>query len=79
MKRDNGQGMFTMDFINEVSRIRRLEDAKVEIHKVIDASTATNDNKEKARSMVFKSTSVRGLLFGMVNFSLSHQGLGVSK
>lgn len=77
MKRDNGQGMFTMDFITQVSRIPRLEDAKVATHLVIDGSTATDANKGKARSMIFKATSLRSLLIGMSNFSLSHQGLGV--
>lgn len=77
MKRDNGQGMFTMDFINTVSRIPRLEEAKTKVHEVIGASTATDGNKIKANSMVMKATSVRGLIFGMANFSLSHQGLGV--
>ena len=77
MKRDNGQGMFTMDFITQVSRLPRLEDAKAAAHLVIDGSTATDANKEKARSMIFKATSLRSLLLGMSNFSLSHQGLGV--
>lgn len=76
-KRDNGQGMFTMDFINDVSRMKDLAAAKTTVHEVIYAATATDANKVKATSMVFKATSIRGLIFGMANFSLSHQGLSV--
>ena len=77
MKRDNGQGMFTMDFITTVSRMSGLPEAKGAAHGLIDASMATDVNKQKARAMVANSTSVRTLLLGMSNFSLSHQGLGV--
>jgi hypothetical protein len=77
MARDNGQGMFTMDFINEVSRMKSLPDAKAAVHNVIDASTANDTNKQKAVSMVSKATSLRSLLVSLANFSLSHQGLSV--
>ncbi len=77
MKRDNGQGMFTMDFINEVSKMTDLDAARARAHYVIDASKATDNNKRAARAMVCTSRTLKNLLIGMANFSLSHQGLAV--
>lgn len=76
MKRDNGQGMFTMDFIKQVEGMTFNEAVPAVIDR-INASKATEANKMKATQMVAKAFSVRGLLLGMANFSLSHQGLSV--
>lgn len=77
MKRDNGQGMFTMDFITEVSNMGDLGAAKAAVIKAIDASNANDDNKQKGVRLVHNSRSVKQLVIGMANFSLSHQGLSV--
>lgn len=77
MARDNGQGMFTMDFINQVSKMKDLAAAKAEVIKAIDDSKANDANKQKGVRLVHNSRSVNQLIMGMANFSLSHQGLGV--
>lgn len=77
MKRDNGQGMFTMDFINEVAREVDINAAKCTCYERIEASTANPDNKHKAKVAVNKATNLRSLLLTLSNFSLSHQGLAV--
>lgn len=76
-KRDNGQGMFTMDFINEISKMRDLAAAKAAVIKAINDSKANDTNKQKGVRLVHNSRSVNQLIMGMANFSLSHQGLGV--
>jgi len=79
MKRDNGQGMFTMDFINEIAAMRDLAAAKAKVAARGDVSGATDENKQKAMRMVHNARTCNNLIFGMANFSLSHQGLGVAK
>lgn len=76
MKRDNGQGIFTMDFICKVEKMTFNEAVLAAIDR-INASTANETNKMKATQMVQKATSVVRLMQGMTNFSLAHQGLGV--
>lgn len=76
-KRDNGQGMFTMDFITEVSKMGDLAAARSAVIKAIDESKATDTNKQKGVRLVHNSRSVNQLIMGMANFSLSHQGLSV--
>lgn len=75
MARDNGQGMFTMAFINEVAGIRDLEKAKARTLEVVEASAATPENKEKGRRMVAQSPSLKHLVLGLGNFTLSHMGM----
>lgn len=75
MARDNGQGIFAMDFINEVSRMKSIEEAKAAAHKKVDEAVATDANKQKSNTMVMRSRNIRELVFGMTNFSLSHMGL----
>ncbi len=77
MKRDNGQGMFTMDFINEIAGLKDLAVAKAKVTAQVDASKANDTNKQKAMRMVHNARTCNNLVFGMANFSLSHQGLGV--
>lgn len=77
MKRDNGQGMFTMEFINEVSKMGDLARAKAAVIKAIDESGANDDNKRKGVRLVHNSRTIKQLVIGMANFSLAHQGLGV--
>jgi hypothetical protein len=77
MKRDNGQGMFTMDFINEIAVMKDLAAAKVAVGKQVEASTATPENKAKAYKLINTSTSINRMVIGLGNFSLSHQGLSV--
>lgn len=74
MARDNGQGIFTMDFIQKVEKMPFNEAVQAAIDR-INLSTATEANKMKATQMVTKCGSVNRLLLGMSNFSLSHQGL----
>lgn len=77
MKRDNGQGMFTMDFINEVAVLKDLATVKAKVTEHIDKSNATDTNKQKAMRMVHNARTCNNLVFGMANFSLSHQGMSV--
>ncbi len=76
IKRDNGQGMFTMDFISRCQGLP-FSQALQAAREIVDTSTATDANKQKAHAMINKARTTNALLFGMVNFSLSHQGLGV--
>ena len=75
MNTDFGQGIFDMDFINNVSKIKDLTLAKSMAYEKIESSIATSENRVKAKSMVSRSATLSKLLFGMTNFSLSHQGL----
>lgn len=75
MSKDFGQGIFDMEFINHVGTIKDVIAAKKAAIEKIDGSPATDKNKKKASAMVHKSRTVTELLFGMTNFSLSHQGL----
>ena len=75
MKRDNGQGMFTMDLINEIAAMRDLAAAKVKVAEAIKLSSANADNKEKGYRLINQSRTINTLVIGMANFSLSHMGL----
>ena len=77
MARDNGQGIFTMDFINEIAVLKDLAAAKAKATALIDVSTANDTNKQKAMRMVHNARTCNNLVFGMTNFSLSHQGMKV--
>ncbi len=78
MARDNGQGMFSMEFINECVSIRDIAALKAKVTAHIDVSGATDANKQKAMRMVHNARTVNNLIFGMSNFSLAHQGLKVN-
>lgn len=75
MTRDFGQGIFEMQLIRDLEKITNLELAKQRALEAVDNSHATDKNKVAATAMISKSRSVKSLLFGMTNFSLSHQGL----
>lgn len=75
MSRDNGEGVFDMSFITNISKFTDLQDAKRTSLDRVEASTANAKNKDKARALVIKSNSINALIFGMTNFSLSHQGM----
>lgn len=75
MSKDFGQGIFDMDFINVVAKEKDLTAAKGLAFEKVRDSRATDENKAKANSMIARSASISKLLFGMTNFSLSHQGL----
>ena len=79
MARDNGQGMFTMPFICEIADAKDLPTAKAKTLAAIEASTATNDNKDKARRMVNQAGSLTKLVLGLGNFNLAHQGMGAGR
>lgn len=79
MKRDNGQGMFTMPIITAISTLTTLEEAKEAARIAIDGATATDQNKAKATAMVNQSHTIKNLVLGMANFSLAHQGLGTMR
>lgn len=79
MSKDFGQGIFTMDFITEISKMKDLTEAKKMVTAVIDLSTANDENVEKAHALVAKARSIHNLIFSMTDFSLSHQGLKVIK
>ena len=68
-----------MDFINEIAVLKALASAKARVTAQIDASKANDTNKQKAMRMVHSAKNCNNLVFGMANFSLSHQGLGVAK
>lgn len=73
--KDFGPGIFDMEFINEMNELTSMNDIKTAAMAKIDASSAHEDNKKKARSMIQLANSKMKLLMGMTNFSLSHQGL----
>jgi hypothetical protein len=73
--RDNGQGMFSMEFITEVSTMKDLVAAKAKVQQHIDESKATDPNKQAATMMVYNSRALKNLVIGMSNFSLAHMGL----
>lgn len=73
--KDFGPGIFDMEFINEMNALDSINDIKTAAMAKIDASSANEDNKKKARSMIQLASSKMKLLMGMTNFSLSHQGL----
>ena len=75
MSKDFGQGIFDMGFINDISKIKDLTLAKSMAYEKIESTNAADENKAKAKSMVSRSATLSKLLFGMTNFSLSHQGL----
>lgn len=75
MARDHGQGIFDMTDINLVASMSSLPNAKAIATAAVDRSTATDANKQKAMRMIHNSQTVKALMFGMTNFSLSHQGL----
>ena len=76
---DFGPGIFDMEFVNAVNASKDLGKGKTMAYEKIDASSALEENKQKARAMVAKANSMFKLLDGMTNFSLAHQGLGVIK
>jgi hypothetical protein len=67
--------MFSMDFITEVSAVKDLSAAKAKVQQHIDASQANDANKRTATTMVYNSHTVKNLLLGMSNFTLSHMGM----
>lgn len=73
--KDFGPGIFDMEFINEMNALDSINDIKTAAMAKIDASSANEDNKKRARSMIQLASSKMKLLMGMTNFSLSHQGL----
>jgi hypothetical protein len=75
MSKDFGPGIFEMRLIRDLEKVTNLELAKQQAQEAVDNSLATAKNKAAATAMISKSRSVKSLLFGMTNFSLSHQGL----
>ena len=76
MARDFGQGIFTMEFISSIEKLD-LATARSKAHDVVQASSATDKNKQKAAAMLDKASNVTKLMLGMSSFSLAHQGLKV--
>jgi len=74
MARDNGQGIFTMDFIGSIQAMPLADASKLAL-EVIELSAAVPSNKTKASAMIQSSRTMKNLMIGMSNFSLSHQGL----
>ena len=80
MAKDFGQGLFTMDQITRISTIRELGPMKTAALMLLESeqnAKVTEANRHKARSMISTAPSVKSLLLGLSNFSLSHQGLKV--
>lgn len=75
MSRDNGQGIFTMEVITKISKMKSLAEAKSFAQEVVNNSTANDENKRKATVLIVKASSINSLAISMSNFSLSHQGL----
>lgn len=77
---DFGQGIFNMDFIVTVGKMADIVAAKkLAYEKIDDSKGVTDENKRKAKTMIAKATTIRNLIFGMTNFSMSHQGMKVLK
>lgn len=73
--KDFGEGIFDMEFINTVNDEKDFRVAKQMAYDKIEASKVKDENKRKATAMVAYANNKPKLLFGMTNFSLSHQGL----
>lgn len=77
MSRDNGPGIFDMEFITHVSTLSDVTAGKTAAFERIEASEANDANKAKAKAMISRASTMSKLLQGMTNFSLAHQGLKV--
>lgn len=80
-KLDSGHSVFTMDHVNEVSKMRDHGKAKEYAHSIVDSSSAQPHNKYSIKNMIDKSKSAQNLAFGMSNHVLAHpsEGLKVVK
>mgnify|MGYP003327342626 CR=1 FL=1 len=80
-KLDRGHSVFTMDHVNEVSKMKDHAKAKEHAHKIVDASNAQPHNKASIKNMIDKSRNVNDLARGMSNHILAHpsEGLRVVK
>lgn len=77
--KDFGQGIFDMEFINEVNDEKDFGKQKAMSIAKAKGSKATEENKTKAINMVNFAKNSKALLMAMTNFSLSHQGLKTLK
>jgi hypothetical protein len=80
-KLDSGHSVFTMDHVNEVSKMKDHGKAKEYAHGIVDSSSAQPHNKSSIKNMIDKSKSAQNLAFGMSNHVLAHpsEGLKVVK
>lgn len=76
MSRDNGQGIFTMNFISSLQAmaLRQAQDLAVQ---QVDICSASLSNKVKATKAIQSARSTNALMLALSNFSLSHQGMKV--
>ncbi len=77
--KDFGQGIFDMEFINQVNDEKDFGKQKAMSIAKVKGSSATDANKTKAINMINFAKNSKGLIMGMTNFSLSHQGLKTLK
>lgn len=75
MARDNGQGIFKMQAINDIAMLKNIDDAKAAAYKLAEEATASAENKAKANQLISRARSIKELLLGMSNFSLAHMGM----
>jgi len=80
MEKNTGSSFFNMDLISSVQGLA-LGDAKDKLRDAVNKSSATDDNKRKARAMIDRSASVDSLMIGASNFLLKHpeHGLGMDR
>lgn len=76
MSRDNGQGIFSMNFISSLQAMP-LSLAQEAARQQASASSATAPNKAKAEKAIQTARSTNALMLALSNFSLSHQGMKV--
>lgn len=73
IKKDRGLGMFNMDNVKAVEKITDINKAKQFVIDITKNSGAKKENIEKAVKMINKARHVKDLMFGMINFMLSHE------
>jgi len=80
-KLDHGHSVFTMNHVNEVSKMKDHGKAKEYAHNIVDSSSAQPHNKSSIKHMIDKSKSAQNLALGMSNHVLAHpsEGLKVVK
>ena len=71
-------GFFSMDLINQINKIKDLNEAKQVANSAVNSfKNAKIENTRKALSMVGKCRTVNELVIGMSNFLLAHPSEGL--
>ena len=80
MEKNTGSSFFNMELISSIEKME-IGDAKDTLRKAVNSSSATDENKRKARAMIDRASSVTSLMQGATNFLLAHpeHDLGMSR